>query len=221
MVYQSQLMQDLANSHPTTASLASTPSLMSLNPETEAIIQIDADTREITVPDELLNIGVTGDHLAETVYFTISRYFDGEDFSNHNCIIRYINAGNEYGEDKAVDIEIEDDYIKFGWAINNYVTRYSGSVSFTVQFETEGEYQWQTIPAIIKIRAGINVTEAITEKDDILFRTLTNQIQTLNNEVLYLKERDALFSDALERISILEQKVLELESNVVYTLDEV
>lgn len=220
MAFTSQLMKELANSQPI-SSLASTPSLMLLEPETEPVIIIDSDLRKITVPDELYNVGVTGDHMAETIYFNSPRYFDGNDLSEHKCIIRYINAGGEYGEDEVVNVEIGTDNIKFGWAIDNYVTRYQGNVSFTVQFETKEQYQWQTTPATVNILAGINVSEAITDKDDILFRTLTNQIQDLIKRVEFLEERNLLLTDVINRLAVVEEKVAALEDNVVYTLDEV
>ena len=49
-------------------------------PELEPVITIDPDTRVVTVPKELYNIAVVGDHNAETVYITVPRFFDGIDF---------------------------------------------------------------------------------------------------------------------------------------------
>lgn len=53
------------------------PVSMSVNPSSEPKIIIDADLRIITVPEELIDIGVVGDHYAETVYFDCPRFSTG------------------------------------------------------------------------------------------------------------------------------------------------
>ena len=98
MAFKSSLLSKATNSQSIANSMNSTNpehgiSLMMLEPDTEPIIQIESDLRHITIPKELYNIAVTGDHLSETIYFQIPRYFDGEDLSGHDCLIRYINAG--------------------------------------------------------------------------------------------------------------------------------
>lgn len=198
-------------------------SLLMSDPESEPVIQIDSDLRKITIPDELKDIAVAGDHLSETVYFTCPRYFDGNDLSEHKCIIRYINAGNEYGEADVIDLTSETDTIKFGWSLDNYVTRYSGSISFTVQFETVDDtvkYQWQTTPAELNILAALNIEETITDKDDTLFRTLSNQVATLQEKVKLFEEKMDILESLSQQISIIQNDVNYLKENVVYTLSE-
>ena len=41
----------------------------------EPYITINSNTREIIIPDMMQNIGVMGDHKAETIWFKIDRYF--------------------------------------------------------------------------------------------------------------------------------------------------
>lgn len=223
MAYQSELMKSLLSSTPSSVSTNS-PMLMLVEPDTEPVIQINADARTITVPPELLNIGVAGDHKSETIYFNVSRYFDGADLSEHNCLIRYINAGNEYGEFSVTEMVIGTDTIKLGWTIDNYVTRYSGTVNFTVQFETVNngvKYQWQTTPAQLNVMAGLNIEQTITEKDDVLFRTLSNQVQDLQRAVEELQHKTEIAGDLQDQINILNERVTYLEENVVYALTEV
>ena len=156
----------------------------------EPTLTIDSNLRKITVPQQLYNIGVAGDHLCEEIFFECPRYFDGNDLSEHNCIIRFINAGKEYGESNITNMTVNEDLLIFGWKLDNSVTRYNGVISFTVQFETikDGiQYQWQTTPAQLNILAGLNIEQTITEKDDILFRTLINQVNDLQKSVEQLK----------------------------------
>lgn len=199
-------------------------SLMMAVPEDEPVIEIDSDLRHITIPDELYNIGVAGDHHCETIYFRIPRYFDGADLSSHDCIIRFINAGNEYGEENVCNVEIFDEYIKFGWLIDRRATRYSGVIEFTVQFETIDDYQWQTVPAKLNILAGLNIEATITDRDDILFRSISNQIYDIQNllDSLSIKTNtdSSLLSSLIDRVTALENEVSYLKNNVVYVLND-
>lgn len=189
----------------------------------EPTLTIDSNLRKITVPQQLYNIGVAGDHLCEEIFFECPRYFDGNDLSEHDCVVRYINAGKEYGEFNVTNMTVNDDSLLFGWKIDNYVTRYSGVINFTVQFNTvlDGiKYQWQTTPAQLNILAGLNIEQTITDKDDVLFRTLSNQINNLQTSVEQLKTQILMIDSLKSQVDKLSADVKYLQENVVYTLDE-
>lgn len=220
MAFKSDLLNSLSQTQPATNDM---PVVKLVKPDTEPVIEIDADLRKITVPDELKNIGVAGDHLAETIYFQCPRFFDDIDLTTHKCIIRFINSGNEYGEADAVDIEPGTDYIKFGWSIDNRVTRYSGAVNFTVQFETVSDgikYQWQTTPATLNVLAGLNIEQAITDKDDSVLRALTKRIEDLEKQMSELVNVNTDITQLSEKIDKNTEDIQYLENNVVYVLDE-
>ena len=169
------------------------PSSRMLNPNTEPVIEINSDLRKITIPKELYNIAVVGDHQAETIFFNCPRYFDGKDLYEHKCIIRCINAGNEYFEIDVVEMTATSDYLRFGWTLDNCVTRYSGIINFTVQFETvdsKVNYQWQTTVSTLNILPALNIEDTITEKEETLFRNLSNQVQELASSVELLQENN-------------------------------
>ena len=219
MIYKSKLLNQAIN---VDNSIPAISPLM-VEPENEPVIEINADLRHITIPEELKDIAVTGDHLCETIYFSCPRYFDGEDLSNHSCIIRYINAGNEYGECDVVDITTENDRIKFGWSIDNKATRYSGIIKFTVQFETISdsiEYQWQTTPAELNILPGLNIESTITDQDDVLFRSLTRRISALEEKVAEFDITIQAIENLINQIDQLQKDVDYLKENVVYTLSD-
>lgn len=226
MTYNSKLLnQAISNntSQNVIQNSNSSISLMMMNPDEEPIIQIDADLRTITIPEALKNIAVVGDHLSETIYFNCPRYFDGEDLSNHTCIIRFINAGNEYGESEAVDLEPEETTIKFGWAIDNQATKYSGDIDFTVQFETTNngiQYQWQTTPATLTILPALDIDSTISGNNETLFRALSNQVADLQKSVNTLQEYVLDTSAINSQIENLKNEIDYLKSNVVYTLSE-
>ena len=54
------------------------PSLATLLPDTERIYNIDLNSRTVEAPEFL---SVTDDHVSETVYFLVDRFFDNIDMS--------------------------------------------------------------------------------------------------------------------------------------------
>jgi hypothetical protein len=118
---------------------------------------------------------------------------------------------------------VNDDSLYFGWKLDERATRYSGIINFTVQFETKNSncpYQWQTTPAQLNILAGLNIEETITEKDNTLFRTLSNQVQTLQKRVDSLSLEVETLLTMKSQLDKLELDIKYLQDNVVYILDE-
>ena len=105
-------------------------------PSEEPKFKIDLKNRSITVPKEFEFLGTKNEHNAETVYFEIDRYFNGEDLSNHTCIIQFINKSGDGGlyPVTVIDKESEEGKIIFGWEIKDDVTALAGDVLFAVRF---------------------------------------------------------------------------------------
>lgn len=207
------------------------PMVMSVNPETEPRIIIDGDLRSITIPDELINIGVAGDHYAETVYFTCPRYFDGIDLSSKNCEIHFVNAAGYTGISKALDLALDgESSITFGWEIDRRVTVKSGKVVFAVYFlSTEDRgYQYGTTTASLNILNGLDDGQIMTDQDNTLLHQVLNQlseIQTsldvVKNDISELRFADINMSNQNNLLSgeltSLKEKVAFLTDNVIYT----
>lgn len=132
--------------------LISTNAIVKFNNEqTEPYLVINSNTREIMVPDSMQNIGVIGDHNAETVWFKIDKFFDRadlggtltDDFSNDggtvttNVIIQIINASQEpyvykvppshlFSKDLIDDVENDSsdvDTVIFPWPLTSEITK--------------------------------------------------------------------------------------------------
>lgn len=149
-------------------------------PLDEPVFEINADTREIKVPSAFATYGlsVKGDQRAEIVYFSIDRYFDTTDLYNpvtetNKDGIRIIiqwetlqsGATKTRGVSKAIfeDVEILKDQKKmlFGWAINNAITEFTGTVRFSVRFysinnDNEVTFSLSTLTANAAIKDGLD-----------------------------------------------------------------
>lgn len=132
-------------------------------PLDEPMLEINANTRKINIDatDFKANgISVQGDHLAETVFFKIDRYFDFMDLMNTDIYINW-KIGSESGRDKCFikSDSIIPGCIVFGWSISNHITGKSGSLSFAVELEVmhdDGQkYSLNTLPATAAIKDGL------------------------------------------------------------------
>ncbi len=151
-------------------------------PVDEPLFAIDANSRKIDIPSEFKSNGlaVQGDHLAQTVYFSIDRYFDYMDLSTCDISINW-KMGSETGKTQnfIMSTDIMSGYIVFGWPINKTVTAKSGSLQFAVEFSKRNgdniTYALNTLAANINIKDGLIVENVEPEKleNDIL-SILTN-----------------------------------------------
>lgn len=155
-------------------------------PAEEPTFNIDANSRKIEVPSEFKSNGlsVQGDNLAETVFFTIARYFDYMDLSTCEISINW-KMGTETGKTQnfILSTNIKPGYIVFGWPINSAITKKNGSLSFAVEFsktETQNDntvktYSFNTLPATINIKEGLVIDNAeITDLQPNILKILAN-----------------------------------------------
>lgn len=166
-------------------------------PLDEPMFEIDANSRKITVPDAFKanGLSVQGDHLAETVYFVIDRYFDYMDLKNTEVTINW-KMGAESGKtDKfTMSATVIPGCIVFGWPVNNVVTAKSGTLTFAVEFSRkDGEgnvlYDFNTLAASVNIKDGLVVSdvEVVNLDNDIL--------AALENSEFAINENEAAVGD--------------------------
>lgn len=123
---------------------------------------IDADTRAIQVPNNNYTYAVSGDDLAETIYFVIDRYFDNVDLTTKNiAVLSQINNQKILTPISLKDITSLPDKIIFGWPISKILTaNTSGTLEFSVRFYTiDGttiDYSLNTVPARLNIKPTLD-----------------------------------------------------------------
>lgn len=183
----------------------------------EPEILINPDTREITIPEELYNIGVASDDNAEMVNIRIPRYFDNCDFSTKECIILYNNALKERGVYNVRGISIEDDSLLLPWHISNHVTKQSGNIYFAVKFkrsidERGMSYSWSTLPAELNVMAGLDDDFIISEGDASLYKYLLSCLQATDKRVAELMQQIGQATNP--EIDLIKRQLNELKSIV-------
>ena len=156
-------------------------------PVDEPLFEIDANARTITVPAEFKKngIAVVGDHLAETVYFKIDKYFDYQSFydllqgdDKGKVVINW--AFTPTGSKTATEVQsvyafgpaddLEPGYLIFGWIIDRDMTAASGTLTFSVQFfhDINGEidYSFNTLTANVAVGNTLKLKAPSEVKDN-------------------------------------------------------
>lgn len=155
-----------------------TPIVDILAPSDETIYKVDLNTRKIDAPEFL---SVLKDHNAETIHFTVDRYFDNMDLTNTICLIQYINKNavtaegvKSMGYVYAVPVYDvvtfkDENKILFPWTICGPATAAAGPVEFAIMFyklDDEGkyfEYRLNTTPSTSKVLYGMDVVNPNNE----------------------------------------------------------
>lgn len=139
--------------------LAINPVYMML-PIDESAFTINANTRAISTPKV---VTLQNDQIAETLMFTIDRYFDYMDLYNATVYVQWTLPS---GREGATEIELKDittipGKIRFGWPLDSDVTSEVGTVRYSVRF-------WQ--------RGVVKENDEDVEKVVYSFNTLTSSI---------------------------------------------
>ena len=172
-------------------------------PLDEEHFTIDANSRMITVPESFSKngIAVQGDETAEVVYFKIDRYFDFMDLNNAYIIIQWhIDGTNPKNNNTPIslsssslewvrDIESEPNKLIFGWALDSEITKYPGTLKFSVRFiglnedlddEDYGkvEYSFSTLEATAVINKALDLEITMDSLNE-----LKNKAELVNNKI--------------------------------------
>ena len=93
-------------------------------------------------------INITQVTNSQYIPFKIPRYFDGFDLTNTKLEFYFVNRIDGFGVDYPINVYYNDEYICFGWLIDDNVTAIDGVVKFEIRAigaNSKGEtYRWKT-----------------------------------------------------------------------------
>lgn len=163
-------------------------------PINEERLEINANTREISIPAGFKKlVGVQGDHLAETLIFSIDRFFDYIDLfpGAHDGMQIYIQWTDADGADKAdpinmIHYDAENQKVLFGWPLSSKVTSAARNVPFSVRFFVKNEeeqitYSFNTKTHQITIAPALKATLSdiqVDETENYILNALCNSQNT-------------------------------------------
>ena len=142
-----------------------------------AYLNVDPDTRKISIPHSETTFGVMTDEDSERKYFRCQRIVgDNLDLSQHKIYISYVSTNSNTikelpdadGRYWCDDVAVDGDYITFSWKLSGNVFKTPGFVAFKVLACTSDgnidKTRWNTAPAYGTILMTIPDGDDIAER---------------------------------------------------------
>lgn len=192
--------------------------------ETNDVIEIDADTRTMIIPDTERIFGVMSDEKGERKYFRCKRFVgNGIDLSKLDLRVIYQNAsGLESGRDKYIVTDLAtdgEDYVTFSWELSRKVTAYKGIISFIVcaiKTGTDGiiTNEWNTTLANGIVLDGLEVSGTQEQEKEAYdyYKQLEAELEKKAQEVIGTIPSD--YTQTLKDVSNLKGEVTDGRTDV-------
>ena len=174
-------------------------------PSDELVYNVDLNKRTVDSPEYL---STETDHIAETVFFAVDRYYEIYDLADSTCIIQYINAKNEPHIYIVPIFDVEtyadEGKILIPWVIQGPATVAAGPIKYALRFyhlnevetlegmDYEFEYIINTQIATSKILKGMG--QAFFDGAVSPFDNVVDE----NGETVSVETWQALYSQLVE-----------------------
>lgn len=172
-------------------------------------LTIDPESRKITIPSRIKNLGVESDANVKRLYFKIQKQYGEMDFTKADIRINYVNANGEGDYYPVADKQVEGGTVTFSWLVGRNATEYKGDVCFIVcakisNIEGIVKKEFNTTLASLPVLEGKETTQQIVQQyPDIIEQILKKlegattitpeQIQTAVDA--YLKKNPITFKE--------------------------
>ena len=167
--------------------LSSLDMVYTVLPLDEEHFEINADTREISVPEAFKTNGISvkGDEISEVVYFRINRFYDATDLGVKDIYIEWTAPNGDKGVSVpcVIDLDSEPNFIIFGWPLSSAITKEAGNVTFAVRFYTIDEtshkidYSFATLTQTVAIKESLSYNLTSLKTDGIAVDNALNLIK--------------------------------------------
>ena len=168
-----------------------------LLPLDEPTFDINADTRNIKASRIVI---LQNDHNAETIQFTVDRYFDYMDLKEARIYAQWTLPSGKTGAtwvDEAKDLSIPGK-IRFGWPLTEDVTSEPGIVKYSIRFwnrslnpasgKDEVEYSFNTLTSSLTVSPSLQPT--VNEEVDVVAPVASGFARAVRNSQITLEGRD-------------------------------
>ena len=155
-----------------------------LQAEEGELLIIDNDLRTITIPPEIVNIGVESDDNVKRLHFQMPRQYGEFDLSEFDIRINYLAANNTGDIYVVTDKAVSGDNITFSWLVGRSAFTAQGTVRFIVclkKTNQEGavEQEYNTTVATLQALEGIEPSGQIVEDNPEVIESILKRLDVL------------------------------------------
>ena len=159
----------------------------------EETMTVNLDSRVISIPASILNLGVESDDDVKRLHFSMPRHYGEFDLSKFKFTINFENANNTGDIYPVDDLTTPDDNtITFCWLGDRVAFEKAGKVTFNIcmkMYDIDGIVvkELNTTPAILSVLKGLETSETVVENnpsliDRVLFRLYAVEAATGNGQ---------------------------------------
>ena len=149
----------------------------------EEALSIDFDTRRITIPSTVMNLGVESDDSVKRLYFTCPKMYGDFDMSTFDIRINYMNAGSEGDVYPVEDVTESDGIVTFSWLVGRNATKYKGNVSFIVCMKLNGVKEFNTTVAQLRVLEGLETGELVVQENPDIIEEILTRLDNVQGSV--------------------------------------
>lgn len=139
-------------------------------------------------------ISVSGEANSQYIQFERDRYMDGIDLSEKRLQIHYERPDGSGDNSPAVNVEISENRLRYGWVIPGKAAEQSGTIRimpFAFAEESSDVYVMKDLYAEYVIHDGLEIDGGIEEPDDEWYTQFLAQMQTFLNQGISAKNAAA------------------------------
>lgn len=156
--------------------MATAEELLAQTGASDQILTIDLNTRVISIPAIVSNLGVASDDDVKRIYFRMPKQYGEFDMSKFDIRVNYMNADKKGGIYVVNDTSVDntEGTLTFSWLLDRHVIEKAGDVIFNVCMKIlDGEgvviKEFNTTTATLPVKAGLETEEAVVENNPTAF----------------------------------------------------
>ena len=150
-------------------------------------IVIDDNLRTMTIPSDIVLLGVESDDDVNRIPFQMPKEYCGYDLSEFECRINYMNANGDGDVYIVDDLEVDGDnpsLMTFTWLVGRNACMYKGNTQFIVCLKKFADdesgdvvQEFNTTVYSLPVLEGLETTEAVEQQNADIIEYILNRIE--------------------------------------------
>ena len=154
-------------------------------PQSTDRIIIDDNLRTMSIPADIVLLGVESDDDVNKILFQMPKEYSGFDLSEFSARINYMNANGDGDIYVVEDLEVDGDdpsKMNFTWLVGRTACMYQGNTEFIVclkMFDEEGDVvqEFNTTVYSLPVLRGLETTEAVVQQNADIIEYILQRLQ--------------------------------------------
>lgn len=173
-----------------------------------AVLTVDLDTRVISIPKDLTNLGVESDDDVKRICFKMRKQYGLYDLSTFKIRVNYTNADNDDDYYIVTDMRVsDDDYMVFSWLVGRFACVSRGIVEFSLCLKLTDEQnvviqEWNSTTTSLKVLPGKETSGAVYQQYPDVIENILDKLENVGSGDGTVKSVNNVSPDANGNVSL-------------------